>query len=397
MLTFVIVLCQGVLLGAVSTPLEQWQELKSPQAPVERYAHTANWDPVKQRLLLVGGWKKGYQGGGVLGDTWAFDPKTDQWEKLKSTLRPRHAHTATWDPVKNRLMVVGGLGQGGMLKDAWAFDPKTDEWQELKSTKDLPYWHGHTATWDPVKGRLLVVGGEGGSGTWALDPNTGEWREINSSKSPSARRGHTATWDPVKGRLLVVGGAVGSTSLQDSWAFDPKTDEWQEIKSLKNPPPIYCPEATWDPFNQRLIVMGFNHELLGKTKKLSHETWALDPKTDQWEEIKSAKMPPVRSGYQLVWDLVNKRLILAQGSGPRGSCKDSWSFDPKTDQWDELKSAVSPPARSHYTATWDPVKSRIIMFGGWGTTTSVKDTWALNPIGIIPTPTEGIAPEKPAP
>lgn len=52
-----------------------------------------------------------------------------------------------------------------------------------------------------------------------------------------------------------------------------------------------------------------------------------------------------------------------------------WRFDGAN--WTDLSPAVSPPGRDFYAACWDPIRARLVVFGGRGTSTTqdLGDTW----------------------
>ena len=53
---------------------------------------------------------------------------------------------------------------------------------------------------------------------------------------------------------------------------------------------------------------------------------------------------------------------------------DTWTFDGST--WQLRSPATSPPARYGHALAYDPVRSRVVMFGGAGlTATGLDDTW----------------------
>lgn len=343
-----------------------------------RQQHTATWDPVQERIIIVGGWRRTWSSADRLGDTWALDVKTGKWKELKSkiALPPRLSHTATWDPVRKRLIVVGGQGQHGEeLGDTWALDVATDQWQEIRSKKNFPPRSNHTATWDPVRERLIIVGGSAGDlgDAWALDVKADQWQELKSHVALPGRREHAATWDPVRDRLIVVDGGSGIDARGDTWALDGKTGEWQEIKSPIAPPSRYDLTASWDPVKGRILVVG---GWSGKGHALG-DIWALDVKTDQWQEIMSAVSLPPRNNLTATWDPDHERLIVIGGESewnvPRS---DAWAFDVKKGEWQELKSF---PPRSYHTATWDPMQKRVVVVGGQGPKKqTLGDIWMLN-------------------
>ena len=107
-----------------------------------------------------------------------FDPAHDTWELLRPPLHQRV--DATVAVLRDRLYLVGGIGDGGVALDAVeSYDPDTDSWAE-----SAPMPHARSkATVARVNGSLYVFGGCAGrvwSGEWSrsaerFDPVTGWW------------------------------------------------------------------------------------------------------------------------------------------------------------------------------------------------------------------------------
>ena len=86
---------------------------------------------------------------------------------------------------------------------------------------------------DPESGRGIIHNLGGGS-LHAYDPNQG-WDVIYGADDfdtgPGARGYDAMVYDPINGRLVVIGGRVGGYwgSIDDVWALDIETGEWTEL------------------------------------------------------------------------------------------------------------------------------------------------------------------------
>jgi N-acetylneuraminic acid mutarotase len=104
-----------------------------------------------------------------------YDPATDTWRALNRMPTPRSGHG--WATYNNRIYVVGGEGRDyhveGVFRDVEAFDPATNEWDKLPPLPTAR--HGvNVAAHD---NKLFVVGGHlvfAGNGGHALDAPTNE-------------------------------------------------------------------------------------------------------------------------------------------------------------------------------------------------------------------------------
>jgi hypothetical protein len=72
----------------------------------------------------------------------------------------RYRHTAVYDPVRDRMVVFGGHGDFPFLNDVWALSlAGSPAWSELAPAGIPPSARdGHTASYDPVRDRMVVFG-----------------------------------------------------------------------------------------------------------------------------------------------------------------------------------------------------------------------------------------------
>jgi N-acetylneuraminic acid mutarotase len=111
------------------------------------------------------------------------------------------------------------------------------------------------------------------------------------------------------------------------------------------------------------------------------DLWVYNPEGNAWIALSPAgSTPSGRSGHTLVYDTVNKKILLFGGRGSGGDRNDLWSYDPPTDTWTQLMPAGGPPpTRSHHCAFYDPVTAKMYVFGGRHGGSSLGDLWAYDP------------------
>ena len=82
--------------------------------------------------------------------TWATNPPPSG----------RSEHTAIYDPVRDRMVVFGGY-DGTLRNDVWALSLSgSPAWSALAPAGSPPSArYGHTAIYDPVRDRMVVFGG----------------------------------------------------------------------------------------------------------------------------------------------------------------------------------------------------------------------------------------------
>jgi hypothetical protein len=191
--------------------------------PSARARHSAVHDPVNDRVLVFGGLSA--EGGlHELADVWSLslsDPPS--W----STLQPsgagpsaRFYHSAIYDPPRHRMLIFGGSNlTGHVFSDVWClWLSPTPRWEQLRDSSATQRDH-HTAIHDPVRDRMVVIGG-GSNDAWAQSLADGAWtRLFPSGESLPRLSGHTAIYDPRGDRIIVLGGNDGNDRRNGVWAL----------------------------------------------------------------------------------------------------------------------------------------------------------------------------------
>jgi hypothetical protein len=122
----------------VQTDTQAWTDLTpSGTSPTSRRFHTAIYDPVRDRVVVFGG-----DAPGVLNDVWALSlGGTPAWTELAPSGIPpsaRYLHGAIYDPVRDRMVVFGGWDPSSR-NDVWALSlAGSPAWTLLAPTGGLP-------------------------------------------------------------------------------------------------------------------------------------------------------------------------------------------------------------------------------------------------------------------
>jgi len=252
-----------------------WTELApSGIPPSARYLHGAIYDPVRDRMVVFGGLGDSFS---ILGDVWTLSlTGTPAWTPLTPAGTPpsaRYAHSMIYDPVRDRIVVFGGLGiiGGGYHNDVWALSlAGTPTWTELTASGTLPFArYVHQALYDPVRDRMVVFGGLYYDGienrplndVWALSlAGAPSWTEVTPNGTPpSPRSSHTAVYDPLRDRMVTFGGEVSPGAyLNDVWALSlAGTPTWTALTPIGTPPNArYAHSTVYDSLRDRIIVYG---------------------------------------------------------------------------------------------------------------------------------------------
>ena len=188
----------------------RWRQLHPAGAPPSpRHRHTATLDPASDRMLVFAGWDGWYTN-----DLWQLDFSELAWSRLRlegPVPPPRAAHTTVLASDRRGLIVFGGAGPVRCPGIYVCAQNTTDVW--LLSLSDPPVWTNltpsipgpgpcgiehHAAVYDPLGGRMIVIGGYGDYGyntcfggmleVWALSLHDLRWSRLPSGPDASRAR-----------------------------------------------------------------------------------------------------------------------------------------------------------------------------------------------------------------
>jgi hypothetical protein len=206
----------------------------------------ARWDPLTVELpngqVLVAGGVGNNPAATQIGDSPGlasaelFDPNSGTFRPTGSMSAPRDGAIAALLP-DGRVLVAGGAPDrngSGPVASAEVYDPMAGEFSSTGSMSQARAWAVSATLND---GRVLVVGGDGGSGDKVLDtaeiydPATSRFSATGSV--PRGWRFSTAT-TLLDGRVLLAGGwdRDGSDRVAFADLYDPKTGTFSETGSM---------------------------------------------------------------------------------------------------------------------------------------------------------------------
>jgi hypothetical protein len=378
-----------------------WRQIDAGgEQPSGRKWHGAIYDPVRDRMVIFGG----YDGHVYLNDTWGLSLGGPVlWRDLAPTDPPpsgRGLHTTIYDPVHDRMVAFGGYDGSSYLNDAWGLSlAGTASWRAIQPTGPLPSSRaGHTAIYDPVRQQMVIFGGYFyRNDTWALSlAGAAVWSELTPLGTlPSGRDSHTAIHDPVRDIMIVFGGLEYDGSLLNDvpGLRLEGTPIWSEITPLVVTPPARMNHtAIWDPVRSQMVIYGGYD---GWQER--YDTWFLSfSSAPIWRQVSQwGYQPEARDGHTAIYDPVRDRMVIYGGFN-LAVYGDTWGL-PLTDpsHWSQIYVVgETPSGRSGHTAIYDPVRDRMVIFGGWpggSPDAGLNDTWALS-IGMTPAPWSQLAP-----
>ncbi len=332
----------------------------------------------------------------------AFDGVWSRYDSTAAWPQARREFAAVYDVQRNRYVIFGGAGDPyptTLFNEVWWFDlGGVTGWHLLTPAAPGP-GPRHSPQWgyDAAQQRLLIFGGYGQhhpgdplaylDDVWQLSlDGTPTWTELFPTGTPPAGRlAGAAVYDPLRQRFVGFGGTRGLPV--DTWELDLSGEPaWREVPTdSTSPPGSYGMTTVYDAVRDRMLIFG------GSTSDdywgVHNDTWALDLTTDPpiWHRLEpQGTLPTARRSGTAIYDPLRDRMVIyggwdSQTNTTASFLGDAWALslaDPPA--WSALApTGPLPVGRDAMQAVYDPLADRMVVFGGWSGAEFLHDTESL--------------------
>ncbi len=379
--------------------------------PPPRTSAVALFDVKRDRFLIVGG-DDGVWGGNMP----AFALTNDEnptWSTLAvgGGATARRSMGACYDWRRDELVLFGGLVNQGFNASSLRNEVL------LLSLNATPWWtvwtpggsgptprYGTAVAYDGKRSRLCFFGGSSiydgpplsslpMGETYGL-PRTGTTNWITYSSLPTrvsgAGPGQLVVVDGTRDRVLRLFGIYRGVAPLPS-GYSPRTislsnpsEGWQSYQTVPvSPHPGHMAlSGVIDSPRRRLILFGGRNIGNNALQNATSEWTLAGPDTER--VLAPAGTPPsVREYHAAVADPVAQRMIVFGGLNGSTPLSDLWQLTLSgTMTWTALTATGTPPAaRYGHSAVHDPVRRRMIVFGGRNASTAFRDVFSLDLAG----------------
>ncbi|HEX3746262.1 MAG TPA: putative Ig domain-containing protein [Bryobacteraceae bacterium] len=302
------------------------------------------------------------------------------WILQHPTLSPtaRTGSSMVYDIAHHQTLLFGGAdASGNPLAETWVYNGTT--WTNAtppgpSSSPTSRLWAG--MAYDVDTQTVILYGGCAQvtcstylADTWEWNGSTSTWTYKPLGGTPGPRRGAALAWGPqaTVGGVVMTGGYNGSTTLGDIYIWD--GTEWNTPES-NTPAAREFGTMSYDPDAGELVLFGGDD---GATPANPlQDTWVWDG--TGWAQFIGNAHPTPRSNPSSAWDPVRRRVVLFGGGG----MNDTWLY--MTGSWTQEVTTTSPTGRFYGSMVYDTQHAQAVLFGGQSTTSTssaLADTWAL--------------------
>lgn len=249
-----------------------------------------------------------------------------QWQRVAEDGPPgRILGSSAYDEKRNMLVLYGGrpVELGRCSQETWEWDGQA--WAQKNAQPPTACDHVKMI-YDASSGESILFSGLDPSEnqvneTWSW--NGDEWKLL-SADGPESRGHFGFVYDPAHQQTLLYGGYT-STATDEFWVWQDNT--WQEI-DFPGPGTLSHLGMTYDTNANAVYIFG--GATTGSTlSSFTDKTWVLTGGT--WRELNPADSPSRRGSPAMGYDPVRKRIVLYGGFDSSGDFGDTWEWDGQ--QW----------------------------------------------------------------
>lgn len=346
-----------------------------------------SYDPLRNEVVVFGG--TAAFGSVVASETSILRANTWRQPFLSfiPRLRPRPRSLAAFatDAASNTIWLLGGLDEtsGFYYREFWGY--RNGQWfqaPEIPGPCDGP-----KTAFDSDRG--VLVANCAGADTYEWNGTV--WKSFPDLKTkPQARQFTAMVYDPKLKKTVMYGGYASNNFRNDTWTWN--GTEWTEVKSDNDErPPHRAQMAMWyDPLQQKVILYaGVGRGSVNERATRYSDMWAFNG--TGWTKLNVTETPGMRFGPQVAVNAATGKALLFGGlkaelipEDPDEDAfvqfftNDTWEWDGAASRWTRLEGDTTtrePDVRENGSIAWDPVGSRLVMFGGYAGGFYRSDVW----------------------
>ncbi|PIU83223.1 MAG: hypothetical protein COS68_05190 [Elusimicrobia bacterium CG06_land_8_20_14_3_00_38_11] len=216
------------------------------------------------------------------------------------------------------------------------------------------------------KENTMVFGTADADGYVNLENN---FYDITNTPGPTARKWHATAYSSSKDKIVLFGG-LGAVLLNDTWIYNPQTNQWTQKSPSTIPAARYGHILISSGTNKAILFGGYNGSAF------FNDTWEYNFDTDNWTEVITVSSPTAAAYSCAAYDSDNNKIILFGGQYEGIKSSDTWIYHISGSSW--TKGAYGPSKRVAPSGCYDKKNQKFVIFGGEGDSVYLSDTWVYN-------------------
>jgi hypothetical protein len=349
---------------------QSWSKVSFGGGPSWRFRHAMAYDTVHSELVMFGG----------VDFSSFFFPDTYAWDGAAWTLRSQSGPAgrqlagmvSAFSPRRQVMFGGGSTLTGAYLNDTWEWNGT--QWTAGASSAAVPQREGPAMAFDPVRNVVVMYGGLGGvpgnspkiGDTWEYDGT--QWTQRlpdGAPGSPGPRFGAAMAWDPATAQVLLFGGFDNAGVRSDTWTWNGTA--WTQRFAARSP----APRADSGIVNDGIRLLLFSGWDTGSGANFN-DIWSWNG--TNWQQIDSGT-PKARVHHGAAFDERRGRTVVFGGQSANGLTyyNETWEWD--GDSWLQRFPTNAPTPRSRSRLTFDENRGLVVLYGGWNGINELSDTW----------------------
>ncbi|HUT04409.1 MAG TPA: kelch repeat-containing protein [bacterium] len=301
----------------------------------------------------------------------------------KSAPKPRVQPVVVFREKANQLVVFGGrLESLTPLGDLWTLNLKTREWSRIEPKDgDLrKLWLG-IGVYDTKRDRMVVTVPlvEKGIETHWYSFSENKWHDASHSGDiPTCRMLTASVYDPKSDSMVFFGGSAWvnpdntryrTVYFNDVYSLSLEDFKWKKLETKGDiPEPRDRHSEIYDPKTGSLLVFGGIGTGKGGSEMDFSNVYSLDLAKAEWKKIETKGIVPgLRSGHCAVYDPVRHRMVVFGGQDDfkHKHYLELLALDLTTYEWSQIQPELRMTLQvCGAAAVWDSVQKRALLFGG---------------------------------
>jgi len=369
-----------------------------PSTPYGLREHASVYDPKRNRVYVFGGIDPNVTGPapclatdpedwcGYKNELWSLDVSYPNpvWQQVPDCpsppcLRPSHRARASmiYDPESDRVLVFSGYHPDSTRWNGalWEFPlSQPSGWNPLPVGPGGPWRFSEQdmdvrAVLDTARRRLLVIRPD--QGVFAIGLSGGAWTQVYNGRLDGliGARGYGAVYDSNSDRLLIFGGRNIGSSLFCAYDYYSTAyalslvpgSTWETIAT--GAPAVAEGAAVFDRDANRVLLYGGEYcraYLRGvQPIPLNPDLWELSLNVGgyTWQKVQvDGSIPPGRFSHSATLTLDRSLFVFGGTANGTANFATTYKFRP-TDP-------PIPEARARHVTVYDPIRQRMILWGG---------------------------------